>query len=94
MNPKTNANVAIASRVHADQIVTLVNVKMKITKKTKLSDVLMDNPEAANLLMEAGMHCVGCPMAMQENLEMGCLAHGLEGKEIEELIKKINETQK
>jgi hydroxylamine reductase len=63
---------------------------MKITKNTKLGKLLEDNPEAAKLLMEAGMHCVGCPMAMQETLEMGCMAHGMEDKDIEELIKKLN----
>ena len=40
---------------------------MKIIKKTKMSKVLEENPKAAKLLMEAGMHCVGCPMAMQES---------------------------
>ena len=63
---------------------------MKITKKTKMSKVLEENPKAAKLLMEAGMHCVGCPMAMQETLEMGCMAHGIEDKDIEKLIEKLN----
>jgi hydroxylamine reductase len=66
---------------------------MKITKKTKLSKVLEENPKAAQALMEAGMHCVGCPMAMQETLEMGCMAHGMEEKDIEELIEKLNEEE-
>jgi len=41
---------------------------MKITKKTIMSEILKENPESAELLVEAGMHCVGCPMAMQERL--------------------------
>lgn len=63
--------------------------KNKITKKTKLSD-LLENEKAVEALFEAGMGCIGCPMAMQETIEEGCLAHGMNKKEIDELIKKIN----
>jgi hydroxylamine reductase len=63
---------------------------MKITKKTKMSKILEKNPKAAQILVEAGMHCVGCPMAMQETLEMGCLAHGMQEKDIEKIIEKLN----
>jgi len=62
-----------------------------ITKKTKLSELLGKNPKAAEVLFEAGMACVGCPMAMNETLEQGCLAHGMTKKQIEELIKRLNE---
>ncbi len=63
---------------------------MKITKKTKLSKILEEKPQATKILIKAGMHCVGCPMAMQETLEQGCLAHGMTKKEIDSLIKKLN----
>ena len=62
----------------------------KITKKTKLSELLDKNPKAAEILFEVGMHCMGCPMAMQETLEQGCLAHGMTKKEIDELIERLN----
>ncbi|MBD3247086.1 DUF1858 domain-containing protein [Candidatus Pacearchaeota archaeon] len=67
---------------------------MKITRKTKMSKVLEKNPKAAQELIGAGMHCVGCPMAMQETLEMGCKAHGMKDKDIEELVKKLNKVKK
>ena len=63
---------------------------MRITKKIKMSKILEEKPKAAKLLIEAGMHCVGCPMAMQETLEEGCIAHGMNKKEIDELVKKLN----
>lgn len=62
----------------------------KITKKTKLSEILTINPEAIEILFDTGMHCIGCPAATMENLEEGCLAHGMNKKEINELIKKLN----
>ncbi len=63
---------------------------MKITPKTKFSEILSTNHDAAEILMEFGLHCFGCPMAMQETLENGCLAHGMSKKDIDELIKKLN----
>ena len=61
-------------------------MKEKITKKTKFSEIVQDE-EAAEILMNRGMHCFGCPMAMQENLEQGAMAHGLDA---DELVKEIN----
>lgn len=62
----------------------------KITPQTKLSDLLENHPSAAEILFEAGMGCVGCAMAMTETIEQGCLAHGMNKKDIDELIKKLN----
>jgi len=36
------------------------------------------------------MHCIGCPAAAMETLEEGCLAHGMDKKQIDNLIKKLN----
>lgn len=63
----------------------------KITSKTKLNDLLRKNPETVEILFDAGLHCIGCPMAMQETLEQGCKAHGMTKKEINELVKRLNE---
>jgi len=48
-------------------------------------------PKTAEVFFKQGMSCVGCPMAMQETIEQGALAHGLDpNKLIKELNKKIN----
>ena len=50
----------------------------------------MKDKRAVEILMNKGIYCLGCPMAMQENLEQGCLAHGLDvNKILEELNKNI-----
>ena len=64
---------------------------MKITSKTKINELLNKSPEAAEILFEAGLTCVGCPMATNETIEQGCLAHGMTKKQINELIKRLNE---
>jgi hybrid cluster-associated redox disulfide protein len=62
----------------------------KITKNSRISEVLQANKNAVQILMESGMACIGCPISMQESLEDGCKAHGMSDKEIEELVKKLN----
>jgi len=64
---------------------------MKITKDTKLSE-LTNNQKVVKILIEKGLHCVGCFAAQFENLEQGCKAHGMSDKDIEGLINKLNET--
>ena len=61
--------------------------KQKINKKMSFAEILEKKPEAASILMEKGMHCFGCPMAMQETLEQGACAHGLDADEI---VKELN----
>jgi len=68
--------------------------KKRITSKTKIKNLLDKMPEAAELLFDAGLFCVGCPMSMNETIGQGCKAHGMKKKEIEELIKKINQKLK
>lgn len=63
----------------------------KIKKDMLIGDILKVNMEAAGLMMESGLHCVGCMVASQETLEQGCQAHGMDDKQIDELVKKINE---
>jgi hybrid cluster-associated redox disulfide protein len=63
---------------------------MTITKKTKLNVAITKNKKATELLIRSGLSCACCPMAMQETIEQGCLAHGMNKKQIDELIKKLN----
>jgi hybrid cluster-associated redox disulfide protein len=66
-----------------------------ITAKTKISEVLKEKGEkGAEILMEAGMGCIFCPMSQQESLEEGASAHGMEKEDIEKLLKKLNGVKK
>ncbi|MDO8528412.1 MAG: DUF1858 domain-containing protein [Nanoarchaeota archaeon] len=64
--------------------------KKEITSKTKFSEILKQDSEAAELLMQEGMSCLGCPMAMEETIEDGCMAHGFSKEQTEKLIKRLN----
>ena len=58
-----------------------------ITKETLIGEILQTKPEAAEILMAAGMHCLGCPASAGESLEEACLVHGIDD---EEVLEKIN----
>lgn len=57
-----------------------------ITKDMTIGEILRTNPNAASILMEAGMHCLGCPSAQGESLEEAAFVHGMN---IDDLMTKI-----
>lgn len=65
-------------------------MKKKITSDMSMSEILMANKKAPEILLKAGMGCFGCPMAQMESLKDGCLAHGISEKEIEKIVKELN----
>ena len=60
---------------------------MQVTKDTIIGDVLDVAPEVAPFFFEIGMHCLGCPSARGESIEMACAVHGTDA---DELVAKIN----
>jgi hybrid cluster-associated redox disulfide protein len=62
-------------------------IKELITKSMTISEVISKCPDTIPILMKSGMHCIGCPMAMQETLEEGLSAHGLD---VDEVIRELN----
>ena len=59
-----------------------------ITKDMTIGEILRKAPQVAPVLMEAGMHCLGCPSAQGETLEEAAMIHGMD---IDELMKAIAE---
>ena len=60
---------------------------MEITKDIIIGDILDIAPESAPLFLEIGMHCLGCPSARGESIEMACEVHGVDA---DELVEKLN----
>ncbi len=59
----------------------------KITKETTIGSLIATTPEVAPVLMEIGMHCLGCPSAQAETLEEAAMVHGIDP---EVLVAKLN----
>jgi hybrid cluster-associated redox disulfide protein len=58
-----------------------------ITKDMTIAEIVAINRNIIVILLNAGMHCVGCPSAQGETLEEACMVHGLD---VEPLLKQIN----
>ena len=61
---------------------------VNITKEMTMGELLSIDRGVAVVLMNAGMHCSGCPSSIGESLEEACMVHGIE---VDELLKNINE---
>ena len=55
---------------------------MEITKQTTMGDMLNYDRGIAMVLMQAGMHCIGCPSSIHESLEEACMVHGIDSDEV------------
>lgn len=60
---------------------------MEFNKDTKIGELLEKAPEKADILLEAGMHCLVCPASQAETLEEACMVHGID---VEEVLKELN----
>ena len=58
-----------------------------ITALYIIGELLKIAPEKASILLDAGMHCLGCPSAQGESLEEAAMVHGLDA---DLLVEKIN----
>ena len=63
-------------------------IKMaQVTKEMTIGELLNMNPNVAPILMEIGMHCLGCPASRGETIEEACEVHGVN---CDELLEKLN----
>lgn len=60
---------------------------MTINKDMKIGELLEVAPEKAEILLAAGMHCLGCPASQSETLEEACAVHGID---VDALVKELN----
>ena len=60
----------------------------KITKDMIIEDIININMGCIPILLNEGMHCVGCPASQGETLEEACIVHGLDA---DALAKKLND---
>ena len=58
-----------------------------ITEEMTIGEILNKNPDVAPVLLEAGMHCLGCPASQGETVEEACMVHGVD---VNELLAQVN----
>ena len=62
-------------------------IMAEITKDMTIGEILMKDQNVVPVLLEAGMHCLGCPASQAETLEEACAVHGID---VEEVLEKLN----
>ena len=58
----------------------------EITKEMTIGEIISKNPDVVPVLLDAGMHCLGCPASQAESLEEAAMVHNID---INELMTKI-----
>gem|GEM_PF-30498 len=59
----------------------------RVTKDTMIGDLLQIDQNVAPLLLNIGMHCLGCPSSQMETIEEAAMVHGLDP---DDLVVEIN----
>ena len=62
-------------------------MSQKITKDMTFHQVLQMSPQVARVLGKYNLGCVGCMGAMNESLEQGAIAHGLD---VNDILRDLN----
>ncbi len=65
----------------------------RITKQSVIGDIIREDQGVIPILLQAGMHCIGCPASQMETLEEACAVHGMDAEQLEEKINNYLETK-
>ena len=63
---------------------------VEVTKTMTIGELLQVAPQTAPVLMEVGMHCLGCPASQGESLEEAAMVHGMDIDSLMEEIAKLD----
>jgi hybrid cluster-associated redox disulfide protein len=58
-----------------------------VEKTTRIGDLLRMDKDVSPILLEIGMHCLGCPSSQMETIEEAAMVHGIEP---DSLVERIN----
>ncbi len=59
----------------------------RINRNMIIGEILRIDSGLVPVLLDAGMHCLGCPSSQMESLEDACMVHGMD---VEVLVEKLN----
>lgn len=60
----------------------------QVTKTTMIGELLQIDENIAPILLNIGMHCLGCPSSQMETIEEAAMVHGINP---DELVAQIND---
>lgn len=60
----------------------------QVTRETMIGELLNIDQNVAPILLNIGMHCLGCPSSQMETIEEAAMVHGIDA---DELVQTIND---
>lgn len=67
---------------------------MNVTKDTNLGELVKSYPQTAEIMLDYGLHCVGCYANTYDSIEMGARVHGMTDEEVKEMLGRLNKAIK
>ncbi len=64
--------------------------EQRVTKETLIGELVAKHPNAAFVMLQYGLHCVGCHVSAYETIEQGCRGHGVPPDAIDALVEDLN----
>ena len=58
-----------------------------VNANTLIGEIVRNYPEAVEVLLSIGMHCLGCPASQSESLEEACMVHNIP---VDDVVNAIN----
>ena len=59
----------------------------QVNKSTMIGELLTIDAEVVPILLNIGMHCLGCPSSQMETIEQAAMVHGIDA---DDLVEEIN----
>ncbi len=64
---------------------------IEVTKESNLGELVIKYPQTAEILLDYGLHCVGCFANTFDTIEAGAKVHGMSDEDISEMVERLNE---
>lgn len=87
-NKKNRVIIGYGTAKRKDMEIKEVRIVAQVTKSTMIGELLMIDEDVAPILLEIGMHCLGCPSSQMETIEEAAMVHGIDP---DALVNKIND---
>lgn len=65
----------------------------RVNKSTMIGELLQINENVAPILLNIGMHCLGCPSSQMETIEQAAMVHGIDPDMLVDEINNFLEAQ-
>ena len=65
----------------------------RVNKSTMIGELLQIDENVAPILLNIGMHCLGCPSSQMERIEQAAMVHGIDPDMLVDEINNFLEAQ-